>query len=250
MSIFDQTTGQQTNQAPAPQTNDDWLAKVVEVKGESFKDIQTLAKSKLESDNYIKSLEDQLKELREELSKEAHAKKLLDQLQNKAPTSTNGNPATPNISGTDPSETKPVVSEEFLKALVDKTLTEREQVSTAKQNAQLVAQQLAQKYGTEAKAVVEKKAQSLGMSLSRLEELAQESPNAFFTLIGEPQQATRPIVQGSINTQSVSMQAPTNRDWQYYQNLRRTNKSLYYDPKTQQQMFQDKMRLGDKFGNT
>lgn len=249
MSIFDQTTGQQTTEATTPQTTEDWLAKVVQVKGESFKDIQTLAKSKLESDNYIKSLEDQLKELREELSKEAAAKKLLDQLQNKAPTTTNGNTATPNISGTDPSETKPVVSEEFLKALVDKTLTEREQVNTAKQNAQLVVQQLAQKYGTEAKSVVEKKAQALGMSLSRLEELAQESPNAFFALIGEPQTQTNPVVKGTINTQSVSMQVPVERDWNYYQKLRRENKSLYYSPKVQQQLFQDKMRLGDKFGN-
>lgn len=50
MLFADQTTGQETNQTLQTQTNEDWLAKVVEVKGEKFKDVQVLAKSKLESD--------------------------------------------------------------------------------------------------------------------------------------------------------------------------------------------------------
>jgi hypothetical protein len=252
MSLFDQTTGQEANQTSGNQTNEDWLAKVVETKGESFKDVQVLAKSKLESDRFIRELETQLAQMREELGKQDYASKLLDQLQNKAPTPTGGNSAMSkeNTGGTNTSDTKPVVSEETLKALVEQTLTQREKESTAKQNTAAVAQQLAQKYGTEAKTVVEQKAQALGMSLNRLEELAAESPNAFFALIGEPQTTIQPIVKGSINTQSVSMQAPVDRDWNYYQKLRRENKSLYYSPKTQQQLMQDKMRLGDKFGNT
>jgi len=34
----------------------------------------------------------------------------------------------------------------------------------------------------------------------------------------------------------------------YYQKLRRENRNMYYSAKTQQQMFEDKARLGDKFG--
>lgn len=257
MSMFDgQTTGQST--IPNPGTQDDanqgadWLSKIVEAKGEKFKDPQVLAKSKLEADEYIKNLETQLKELRDETAKQDYAAKLLETLQqNKAPP-TNGNTvAAPNpTGGTTPSDTKPQLSEDILKALVEKTLTEREKASTASQNQRVVVETLAEKYGTNAKAHVETKARELGMSVERLEELAAESPNAFFTLIGEPRKEFTPIVKGSINTQSVAMQATPDRDWAYYQKLRRENKHLYYSPATQQQMFRDKARLGDKFGNT
>ena len=252
MSIFeDQTTGQNTQPNPQATNQEDWLAKVVEAKGESFKDVQVLAKSKLESDNYIKQLEDQLKQIREDVVKQDYAAKLIEQLQNKAPNTTNGSPVAPNTnnSGTNTSETKPDISEDVLKGLVEKTLTEREKTNTAKQNQEIVRNELVAKYGTEAKATVERKAQELGLSLARMDELAAESPTAFLALLGEPRKDFKPITNGSINTSSASMQAPVDRDWSYYQKLRRENKSLYYTPKIQQQLMQDKLRLGDKFGN-
>lgn len=240
-----------TNQADTQQTTEDWLAKVVEAKGETFKDVQVLAKSKLEADRYIKELEEQAKALREEVTKQDYAAKLLEQLQNKAPNSTNGNTVAPNQNNgsTTPSDTKPEISEDILKALVEKTLTEREVQNTSQQNANLVRETLVAKYGTEAKAHVERKAQELGMPYSRLEALATESPNAFLTLIGEPKQDFKPLTQGSINTQSVNVQSPAQRNWSYYQNLRRTNKSEYFKPQVQQQMLKDKLAMGDKFGN-
>lgn len=229
-----QTTGQTTAET---QTTEDWLAKVVETKGESFKDVQVLAKSKLEADRYIKSLEDQLKQLREETVKADYAEKVLATLQSKAQA-----PATTT------SDTKPEISEEVIKSLVEQTLTQREKQNTAEQNVSKVQQELMAKYGTEAKAHVERRAAELGMSLERMSALAAESPTAFMTLLGEPtKKDSKPLTQGSLNTASFQAN-PADRDWNYYQNLRRTNKALYYNPKTQQQMMQDKMRLGDKFG--
>lgn len=247
----DQTMGQNTNQTQQTQTTEDWLAKVVEAKGENFKDVQVLAKSKLDADNYIKQLEEQLAKAREDMSKQDYAAKLLEQLQNKGAASTTANPVAPkdNNSGSNPSDTKPVISEDIIKALVEQTLTQREKESTASQNIQTVQAELQTKYGTGAKDHVLAKAKELGMTYDRLSEIASESPTAFFTLIGEPKKEFKPLTQGTINTAAGTFSAPSNRDWNYYENIRKTNKKLYYDPKTQQQMFQDKMRLGDRFGN-
>ena len=247
MLFEDQTKGQDGNQNQQTQTQEDWLAKIVEVKGEAFKDPQVLAKSKLESDNYIKQLEGQLTELRTELSKEEAAKKLLAELESRrqAP---NAN-SLPKQGETNPSDTKPELSEDVIQRLVEETLSKRETTQTAKQNAKMVQDQLVQKYGTEAKTHVEKKAQELGMSFERLSALAAESPSAFMTLIGEPKTEFKAPVTGTINTAAGNFNNPTERDWAYYQNLRRTDKTLYFNPKTQQQMMQDKMRLGDRFGN-
>lgn len=247
MLFEDQTKGQDGNQTQQTQTQEDWLAKIVEVKGEAFKDPQVLAKSKLESDNYIKQLEGQLTELRTELSKEEAAKKLLAELESRrqAP---NAN-SLPKQGETNPSDTKPELSEDVIQRLVEETLSKRETTQTAQQNAKMVQDQLVQKYGTEAKAHVEKKAQELGMSFERLSALAAESPTAFMSLIGEPKPEYKPPVSGTINTAAGNFNNPAEKNWAYYQNLRKTNKQLYFDPKTQQQMMQDKMRLGDRFGN-
>lgn len=247
MLFEDQTKGQDGNQNQQTQTQEDWLAKVVEVKGEAFKDPQVLAKSKLESDNYIKQLETQLTELRTELTKEEAAKKLLAELQGRRQ-DPNANPV-PKQGETNPSDTKPELSEDVIQRLVEETLSKRETTQTAKQNAKIVQDQLVQKYGTEAKTHVEKKAQELGMSFERLSALAAESPTAFMSLIGEPKPEYKPPVSGTINTAAGNFNNPTEKNWAYYQNLRKTNKQLYFDPKTQQQMMQDKMRLGDRFGN-
>lgn len=247
MLFEDQTKGQDGNQNQQTQTTEDWLAKVVEAKGEAFKDPQVLAKSKLESDNYIKQLEIQLTELRGELGKEEAAKKLLAELESRR--------QAPNANSlskqgeTNPSDTKPVLSEDVIQRLVEETLTKREQANSASQNAKMVQEQLEQKYGTEAKAHVEKKAQELGMSFDRLSALAAESPSAFMTLIGEPKSEFKPPVNGTVNTAAGNFNNPAERNWQWYQDLRRKDKTLYFSPKMQQQLIQDKMRLGDRFGN-
>lgn len=248
MLFEDQTTGQTTDQTQQTQTTEDWLAKVVEVKGEKFKDVNVLAKSKLEADNYIAELERQLKEMREEGGKQDYAAKLLEQLQNKGANTTEPKPVV-DTGGTNTSDTKPVISEDVIKTLVEQTLTKREAENSAAQNAEIVRNELVNKYGTEAKSFVEKKAQELGMSYDRLSQIAQESPNAFFTLIGESKKDFKPLTQGTINTSSASFQAPTERNWEYYQKLRREDKRLYYSPQTQQQLFKDKQRLGERFGN-
>jgi len=109
--------------------------------------------------------------------------------------------------------------------------------------------ELEKSFGTNAKATVQNKAKELGISIERMQEIAAESPNAFFSLIGEPKKSFNPMVQGSVRTEGVNMQTSAERNWSYYQNLRKSDRHTYYSPKIQQQLMEDKMRMGDKFGN-
>ncbi len=258
MTVFDaaqQPEGQSQEQPTDAQTQEQqesYLARLVQAKGENWKDPEVLAKGKLEADGYIKNLEEQLKQLREDLGKQEYSKQLLDQLQNKAtqpvsvnPVVANNNNGSTSTDGTTP----PQVSEDTLKSLVEQTLTQRDRDNTVRQNLAIVDEELQKAYGTEAPVVVQTKAKELGLSVKRLQELASESPAAFFNLIGEPKKAMAPIVQGTIRTEGVNMQASSEHNWDYYQNLRRTNKQLYYSPKVQRQLMEDKQRLGAKFGN-
>jgi len=241
---------EQTQTETTPQES--FLQKLVETKGDNWKDPEVLAKGKLEADTYISELEAQLKQAREDLSKQDYAKDLLSQLQNKAADSITANTAMSNnnIDGIDSQNTTAGINEDTLKGLVEQTLVKREQDSVIKQNLAQVDQELEKSFGTEAAVTVQEKAKELGMSMERLRDIAAESPSAFFTLIGQPQKTFSPMVQGSVRTEGVNMQASNTRDWQYYQKLRRENPNQYYSPKVQQQMIQDRMNMGDKFGNT
>lgn len=242
---------EQSSEAQGQETpsQESYLQKLVETKGENWKDPEVLAKGKLEADGYIKTLEDQLAQMREDMKKQDYQAQILEQLQNKATESTAVNNEVPNNNGDiNTQNTTAAVDEETLKSLVEQTLTQREKDNTVQQNLSQVDKELESSFGTEAAATVQKKAQELGMSMDRLRDIAAESPSAFFTLIGQPQKTFSPMVQGSVRTEGVNMQASTERDWSYYQKLRRENRNLYYSPKVQQQMFQDKARLGEKFG--
>ena len=243
------TQPEQTQEETSPQGS--FLSKLVEAKGENWKDPEVLAKGKIEADGYIQTLEGQLTQMREDLKKKEYQEEVLEQLQKKATESTAVNNGVPNNnnSNTDGENTTRIISEEDLKSLVEQTLTQREADAVTKTNLQRVDEELDKSFGTNAEEVVKKKAEELGMSMDRLSEIASESPNAFFTLIGEPKPTFNPMVNGSVRTEGVNMQVSTDRNWQYYQKLRRENPNQYYEPKMQQQLLQDRMRLGDNFGN-
>ena len=250
MSLF-QTTEQNQNadQSNPPSNQEGWLKKVVEAKGEKWSNPEVLAKGKLEADSYIKQLEDQLNELRDELGKQDYSKELLTQLQNKAQVPTNGNPVVPNDNkgGSQQAQTNATLSDEQIKDLVNSALTEREKQNTVKQNIETVEQELVNKYGTEAETLLVKKAKELGMTVERLGAIASESPTAFFTLIGEAKKETPSFINGSIKTEGANMQASSERNFKFYQELRKKNRKQYFSPEVQQAMFKDRQRLGEKF---
>lgn len=243
------TQPEQTQEETSPQGS--FLSQLVEAKGENWKDPEVLAKGKIEADGYIQTLEGQLTQMREDLKKKEYQDEVLEQLQKKATESTAVNNGVPNNnnSNTEGENTTRNLSEEDLKSLVEQTLNQREADAVTKTNLQRVDEELDKTFGTNAEEVVKKKAEELGMSMDRLSEIASESPNAFFTLIGEPKPTFNPMVNGSVRTEGVNMQVSTDRNWQYYQKLRRENPNQYYEPKMQQQLLQDRMRLGDNFGN-
>lgn len=239
------------NSETTPNTSEpSYVERIVAERGDVWSDPEVIAKGKIEADTHIKSLEAQLADLREDLSKQDYAAQLLKQLQDKAVDSTSANPAgDTEDSGTVDPLTSDDNIEEKLASLVEKTLTDREVKATVKQNIDLVDNTLTEKYGAEANDIVAKKVKELGLTMSRMEELAAESPTAFMALLGEPAPTRVNLTQGDVQSEAVGQQSGGARDWKYYQDLRRNNRSLYYNPKTQQQMMEDKQRLGNKFGN-
>ncbi len=247
---IEQQASQQTDQPPMS-----FVEKLVQAKGENWKDPEVLAKGKLEADNYIQQLEEQNRQLREDLGKNDYAAQVLEEIRGKAAdtsTAKTSKAVKENIAGVEEEGTPPSLNEDDLKSLVEKTLLERETKKSVEQNLKSVEETLRSQYGDKLGEALQNKASELGLSMGRMEELASESPSAFLALFGDNRQNNNSfssMMNSSINTEGVNMQSSTERNWSYYQKIRRENPNQYYSPKIQQQLMRDKMKMGDRFGN-
>lgn len=234
MSVFEQTAQQEGS----------FVERLVKEKGEQWKDPEVIAKGKVEADNFIRELQTQIEEMRKDLGQQDYAKTLLTKLQEGKPQPpASGNPD--DTGGSKSGDTKLDASE--LEAFIEQALTKREKQMTSTQRLSETEAKLEEMFGTEAAKVVQSKAQELGMSVARLQEIASESPTAFFTLIGQEQkQQSNTLPKGTLNT-SAAFTASSTRNNEFYQKMRREKPSEFWSVKVQRQMLEDRKGLGDKF---
>lgn len=238
------TTAETTTETQVTQTNDSFVAQLVG-EGKKFKDMEALAKGKLEADRHIGEITKTLDELRAELAKQDYAKTLLEQMSKGSDAGTEQ----PTPITTSPSNTENTTqSASDIESLVEKVITAKEKNRTVSQNLGVVSEEMEKKFGDKAGQILKNKSAELGMSLDRLKEIAAESPTAFFQLIGvtaqKPTMAAVP--QSSVRSEGFNPNSQ-DRDFDYYQKLRKENRSLYYSPKIQNMMLQDRDRLGSRF---
>ena len=240
------TTETVTTEITNNQTNDSYVTQLVG-EGKKFKDIESLAKGKLEADRHIGEITKTLDELRAELAKQDYAKSLLEQM-NKASETTAEQPSSSIPSPSNTENTTQRASDD-IEALVEKVITEKERSRTVTQNLSVVNEEMEKQYGDKAGQILKAKSAELNMSLERLKEIAAESPTAFFQLVGvnnNNKKVTSMTTQSSVRSENFNSNSQE-RDFEYYQKLRKENRSLYYSPKIQNMMLQDRTRLGDKF---
>jgi hypothetical protein len=239
------TTETVTTEITNNPTNDSYVTQLVG-EGKKFKDIESLAKGKLEADRHIGEITKTLDELRAELAKQDYAKSLLEQM-NKASETTAEQPSSSTPSPSNTENTTQRASDD-IEALVEKVITEKERSRTVTQNLSVVNEEMEKQYGDKAGQILKAKSAELNMSLERLKEIAAESPTAFFQLVGvnNNKKVTSMTTQSSVRSENFNSNSQE-RDFDYYQKLRKENRSLYYSPKIQNMMLQDRTRLGDKF---
>jgi hypothetical protein len=245
------TTEGTTNETQQTQTKESFVDHLVG-DGKKFKDIEALAKGKLEADRHIGEITKTLDELRAELAKQDYAKNLLEQMSKGSETGAEQPPPVTTSSSNTENTTQ---SASDFEALVEKVITAKEKSKTASQNISVVGEEMQKQYGDKTADVLKAKSLELNMSLDRLKEIAAESPTAFFQLIGVKKMGEKTSTSTGVTTQSTIRSENFNsysqdRTFEYYQKMRKENRSLYYSPKIQNTMLQDRERLGDRFYNS
>jgi len=217
--------------------------------GKKFKDVESLALGKVESDKFVAKLQADLNEVTSKLSEQDYAKNLLEQLQTNTSTKTN----TVNPVVQDPVSAKPEddtlfkASEENLKNLVEKTLKDREVQSKADANLKVVRDALEKEYGTEATNKLKAVASELGLTESYIDTIASQSPAAIFKMIGQADKEFQPNVNTTVRTEGVNLTSTNQRNSKFYSDMYKQDRKAWSSLEVQNQMVADAAKLGDAF---
>lgn len=164
---------------------------------QKYADVATALQSIPHAQGKIDELSQKINHLEEELKKRQGMDEMLQQLQ----ASKNTQTETPSASGG--------LDEQMLASLVERQLSEREQMAARNANAAKVRDTLIQQYGEKAEEQFVAKAQQLGVDVNYFTELAMKAPQLVLSHFqgGQSRPEAQPLTNG-IRTDAVKPSAP------------------------------------------
>lgn len=190
-TIFDPNTNE--GQVQDPQPNSLNIPTEVEEyvgSGKKYQSVDDALKSVPHAQKHIQTLEQELAQVKEELTKRKTAAELLDEVK----------------SGFLPENTPQAVEfdQDKLVQIVNQTITQKELQKQAQTNASSVAEKFKATFGEQAETVYTTLAKDSGLSVAQLNMLASTSPNAVLKLAGLDKRESVPAkTSSSINTESI-----------------------------------------------
>ena len=159
--------------------------------GKKYQSVEDALKSVPHAQKHIQTLETELANVKEELSKRATTEELLQEVRS-------GLTREPQTQTVDFDQNR-------LSQIVEQTLDNKEKLRVAKSNAGSVVSKFTEKFGEKAEEAYLTIAKESGLTVQQLNSLAASSPGAVLKLAGlgntQPSPVSTP--QGTVNTQSV-----------------------------------------------
>ena len=187
---------QSTNEAPQQDT----APKAFEIpteaqelvgEGKKYQSPEDALKSVPHAQKHIETLESELAEVKDELTKRKTTQELIDEIK----------------SGVQPSETtsqEPVLNQDNIMALVNQALDNKTIQESANANAKSVAEKFTDKFGESAESEYNKITKDTGITIEQLNKLSATSPGAVLKLAGiEENKATAITSSGNINSDTL-----------------------------------------------
>jgi hypothetical protein len=243
--MADENTG--IFEAAQSTTTETYVDKLVG-EGKKYRDIEELAKSRINADEFIDTIKSENQQLREFMT---------NQLAERAKTVTNSNePPQQNTQGNEqPRQNAPQekqVEKVDIEAQIREALKAERESDKATTNARIAEDAMIQKYGDKAAAVaaVQAKAQELGVSPEWVANTAFTSPKAFFTMMNiESGSTSTPAPRSDVNVVNMGNQNGVLKagTYAFYENLRKTDHKKYMSASVQNALMKDAMEKGDDF---
>jgi len=210
---------------------------------------EDLLKKAVEADLHIKTLEREAAEkhqmytqLYEESKTKASLTDLLDQWKKEKETPV-AQPLANEVR-------EPTMDPVKLRDMFKEEISSYEKTKKEVENFGKVQSKLKERLGDNYSNVLKDQYDQLGLSNEEMNSLAKKSPEAYFRMLGLNDQSREGYQGPPRNNLRNDSFAPKvqRRDWNYYQELKKTNPMLYLDPKISAQMEKDAQELGAAFG--
>lgn len=222
----------------APETidpNADHFAELVG-EGKKYRDEKALAYAARKKDEHIRNLEMEQEELRKELQKRLTLEDFVDKMKNSS--TQQPQPRTPsNADQPNPSErVDNSIKPEDIAKLVDEKLQARLRGIEENENLDKVKKELMKHWGNDYQAKLKIAAQQLEVSEAFIDNLGKTHPDALLRLLeireSKGSEYTAPP-RGGVTPSPANPNNLGERDWKYFEKLRKENPSLYFSRKTQ-----------------
>lgn len=242
-----------TNQGHQPQIdpNKNYLEELVG-EGKKFKTVEDLARGKAESDLYIEHknrAQDELRaaymSLQNEYNSGQSLKELIDQLK---PNKESQNENTHVV----PEDKSAQLDMKQIEELIRSNITATKQMEKEEANFASVQTKLKEAYGDNYANTLKQQISDLGLTADFVNDLARKHPQVLYRTLGLDGQRQNESFQAPPASKNRSDPFAPNvakRSWSYYEKMRKSNPSEYFNPKTQDQMFKDATTLGAAFND-
>lgn len=212
---------------------------------------EAISRGKYEADTTIDVMKPRLDELRtdymksrEELASRAALEDLINQMKTQQLASSE-QPLANEVTE------KPTLDTKQIESLVSTKVQEIEQLRKEKDNFNSVQTKLREVFGDNYAGKLKEQIDNLGLTTDFANELARKHPGVFMKTFGLESQTKQDNFQappkGSVRSDTFRPQGAQKRSWSYYQELKKSDPSIYYSKKIANQMHDDMMSLGDAF---
>lgn len=208
--------------------------------GKKYNDPDQLAKAYSHADATIKAREVELAQLRDELKTRISVEDQIKKLNTKPQEPDSGQPRQ------DPPPTPSATPTADLDQRIKEALQANQRENQIIRNQDEVRAKLLDLYGDETKAneVITRRANELGVSKKFLQDVASQSPKAFFAQLGvESAPNQRPVTpsRGEVHFNDTQPGHTKAGSYEYYEQLRKTDPGGFFSPKIQNQLMKDAM---------
>lgn len=208
--------------------------------GKKYSDNNAVAKALVEKDLFIARLQEEARKKEDDLRTALNTQAFEDRMK--------ALEAAQLTERTEPPvrEVTPPASTPIDEAAIQRVMDAREKANARTRNLMNVKDKLTEVYGDEFPNRVKARALELNISLNQLNEMAAETPVAFYALIGLDAQRTPEHVAPPATQRNSAAFVPSTgkKDNAYYQNLRKTNPSEYWTPRVQMEEYNELKRVG------
>jgi hypothetical protein len=233
----------QTNETP--ELNTDALKTALIGEGKKYKSEADAIQSLVFKEMHIKKIEEENRLLRQSATETKTVDQILQALK-----STNGSQNTVHDNvrdnqNVDANNNAPVASVEEVSRKVLEALEAKTEAKKQEENISKVKAALLSNFGADFPNVLENKANELGLDKATIDLMAKKTPQALLKLLDV--KTNIPSNPSPNNSYRVPEGVNTEKNAAYYTKLRKTNPSLYWSSKIQNEILEQGAKLGPKF---